>query len=684
MKHLLLILFLFSGSQILFSQSNPGNGQWMSYLEDLAGNEELEESYIENLQEELSYLSENPFNIQTVSKQDLERLPFLTDIQIENLLYYIYRYGPVINIYELKNVEGLDFQTITYLLPFLYVGEEDTFGKPQTKNILKQIKQDVSVGSNFTLQKKAGYEKASEEDRTIYPNRFYMGNPYAFSFRYNLNYKDKIQLGLTGEKDAGEVFWGERQKGFDFYAFNLTFKDFGCLKTLIFGDYRLAFGEGLVLNNHFSMGKTSDVVNINQKNTEIKRNVSTNENQYFNGVAGTLKFKQVETSFFFSFRRPDANADSATIYTFKTDGYHRTPNDIEKKNSAEVNLYGAHIQWKNEHLAFRLTATYYSFGRKELNPEPHPYNLYALRGKDHANAGLHYSYYKKKFIFHGETAIDKAGKMASIHNLSFNPASFISWVVSYRYYMKDYNALYAKAFSESSTVQNESGFYTGMKIHLFRRWELAGYWDYYTFPWLKFGIDAPSSGNDILLQLSYHTNENMQMNVRYKWKEKQKNQRLENEYETQVLPYDQHQWRYQFNYQANPAISLRTQADYKLYKDATAEQSAWSLTQNLTLAPTGKTRFQLEGGFAYFNSAYWNARINIYEKIILYAFSSQNYYGKGLRYYMVVKWKIFNPLTVYLKAASTHYFDRSAIGSGLERIDGKEKSDIYFLIKYKF
>jgi hypothetical protein len=686
MKQLPAILLLFfSPIQNIISQSVQGNNQWVSYLEELAENEDMEESYIENLYEELSFLSENPFNIQTLTKQDLERLPFLTDVQIENLLYYIYRYGPVVDIYELKNVEDLDRQTIAYLLPFLYVGEkENTSGKPQLKQLLKQVNQDLAIGSNFTIQKKAGYENVSKEERAIHPNRFYLGNPYALSFRYNLNYRDKIQFGLTGEKDAGEIFWGEQQKGFDFYSFNLTFKNTGYLKTLIIGNYRLAFGEGLVLNNHFSMGKTSDAVNINQKNTEIKRDASTNENQYFSGIAGTLKFDRLETSFFFSSRRPDANADSSTIYTFKTDGYHRTPNDMEKKNNAEVNLYGTHIQWKNENLTFGLTASYYSFGNKELNPEPKPYNLYALRAKDHYNAGINYAYYKRKIIFHGETAMDKAGKMASIHNLSFIPNSSFSWIVSYRYYMKDYNSLYSKAFSESANVQNETGFYTGMKFHLFSKWVLTGYWDYFTFPWLKFGIDAPSSGNDILIQLSCHANEKIQMNVRYKWKEKYKNQMLENEHETGVLPYDQHQWRCQLNYQPHSALHLRTQADCKLYKSATGEQSGWSLTQNFSFAPVDKTQFQLDGGLAYFHSPDWDTRINIYEKNVLYAFNASNYYGEGLRYYTVLKWKIINPLTIYFKAASTHYFDKARIGSGLEEIDGKEKSDIYLMIKYKF
>ena len=685
MKRILPTLFFLFHVLLLFSQSEQTNTQWMLYLEELAESEDAEDTYIENLYNELSYLSENPFNIQTVTQSDLEKLPFLTALQIENLLYYIYKYSPIVDIYELKNVEDLDRQTITYLLPFIYVGkvEEKVYDKPSLQNVLKYSKQEVLLGSNFTIQEKAGYKDAPKEEKDLYPHRYYLGDPFHLSFRYNFSYRDKIQFGLTGEKDPGEAFLTKQQKGFDFYAMNLTLKDMGYIKTLSFGDYRLSFGEGLVLNNNFSMGKTSDVVNINHKNTGIKRHVSTNENQYFSGAAGTLKFDRLESSFFYSYRNLDANADSSTIYSFKKDGYHRVPNDIAKKNNAEASMYGTNLQWRSDYLSLGLTAVHYSFGGKELNPEPKPYNLYYLRGKSHSNAGINYSYRQRKYLFQGETAVDQSGKIASINNLQINPASFINWTFSYRYYAKDYNAFYSKAFSESSTAQNETGFYTGMKIQFLRKWELATYWDYFSFPWMKYEVDAPSSGNDILAQLSYHLTRDIQMNIRYKRKEKSKNVRLEDGHEASVLPYEQQRLRYQLNYQFHPAIQLKTQADYHLYESTNDKQNGWSLTQTLSYAQD-KTKFQLDGALAYFHSSNWNTRINIYEKNVLYAFSFPMYYGEGLRYYAVVKWKISNAFTLYFKAASTHYFDRNRISSGLEEIESREKSDIYALIKYKF
>jgi hypothetical protein len=173
------------------------------------------------------------------------------------------------------------------------------------------------------------------------------------------------------------------------------------------------------------------------------------------------------------------------------------------------------------------------------------------------------------------------------------------------------------------------------------------------------------------------------MNIRYKWKGKYKNYTPENEPETMIIPYNQQHVRYQLSYKPHPAFSLKTQADYKRYESAGSRPEGWGITQNASFAPENN-RFQVDAGFAYFHSADWNTRVNVYEKNVLYAPASSLYYGEGLRYYGLVKWKISGHFTFYLKAASTHYFDSDVISSGLEEISGDEKSDIYLLVRCKF
>ena len=674
----LLFITIDSNAQIA-----ANNTEWMQYLVDLADREEQNPDDIEQLFDDLSYLSEHPFNLQTVTKQDLERLPFLTDIQIENLLYYIYKYSPLVDSYELKNVEGLDFQTIAYLLPFVYAGEADkNSGDIQAKTGNRYANQELLLRSDYTFQKKAGYEKVSEEERSANLNKYYLGEPYYLSFRYGYQYKN-IQLGITAEKDAGEAFWNKRYKGFDYYAVNLNIKNSGIVEDLHLGDYRLSFGQGLVMNTNFFMGKTSDVKNINLNNRGIKRHTSTNENSYFRGVAGTISYSNIQFYLFYSNRDQDANADSSLIYSFKTDGYHRVPNDILKKQTVSIDMGGAHIQWRNHSFRIGFTGVYYSFDGKELNPTPQLYNLFYLKGKNHFNSGVNYEYRDRKFSFQGETALDASGKWATINNLLINPVSTIDWIFSYRNYARDYNAFYGKAFGESSAVQNETGLYTGIRFYPFRKWELSAYIDCFQFPWMKYGVNSPSSGTDGLIQLVYKHNSQIQMNVRFKYKEKYQNQIQEDARETEVIPYEQNRWRYQLDYRNEKGFGMKTQTDYNVFTNASQSSSGWSLTQSVSFSKP-QTKFQWDGALAYFHAGDWNNRISIYEKNILYAFSFPSYYGEGLRFYSVVKWSISKALTIYCKLASTRYFDRKTTGSGLEAIQGKDKTDIYGLIRYQF
>ncbi len=677
MKSLITVILLLFPIVVL-SQATEKNTLWMEYLEELSENE-MESSQIESLYEELSFLSEHPLNLNTVTKQDLERLPFLSKIQIENLLYHIYKYGSMSTIYELKNIDGFDYQTIQYLLPFVIVEEKNKTESLVLKNLLKYGENDLLIRMDNCLQKKAGYRDANDEEKEKYPNRFYLGEPYYLSIRYGFQYKDRVQFSLVGEKDQGEAFWNKHHKGFDFYSANFSLKNTGIIDAFHLGDYRASFGQGLVLNTDFAMGKTSDVSNIGKKNQGIKRHFSTNENDFFRGMAISLKLNQTKLHLFASHKKLDAGVNENFISGFKTDGYNRTYNDLEKHRQAEMNVGGVNFQWKNESFQIGTTAVAYNFGGKELNPELKPYNLYYLRDDHNYNVGIDYSYQRKKLLFQGETAIGKNGAIATINNLLIAPAAFFKFTLSYRNYSHKYQCDFARSLRESSSIQNETGLYLGAKYSL-SKWQLAGYVDLFHFPWLKYGIDTPSSGKDVLLQANYSPKTSLNMNVRYKIKKKEKNKTGKT---VEVIPYTQHRWRYQLNFKPNPKFNLKTQFDYNIYSADNNNTSGWSIAQALGYK-TNNSKFYCDLSFAYFNVTDWNNRIYSYEKNILYVFNMPSYSDEGIRYYITLKWKICSILNLYSKISSSHYFEKNTINSSLESIEGKKKTEINFLLKLNF
>ncbi|GBU07527.1 hypothetical protein AwDysgo_08580 [Bacteroidales bacterium] len=678
-----LILFL---ALSIAAQIDGNNSQWMDYLQELAENEsETTDDNLEFLFDDLSYWSENPTNIYELNKEQLEKLPFLSAIQIENLLYYIYKNKPLASIYELKNVEDLDLQTITYLLPFIFVG--DMKAHPQqalSPKMIKYGKHQLWLRSDRTFQEKAGYKKASEEEVQQNPHKYYLGENFYLSLKYGFQYKDRIQFGVLGEKDAGEAFWNNNNKGFDFYSAHLLIKDIGPFETIILGDFRASFGQGLVLNTDFAMGKTSDILNISKKNTGIKRHFSSNENNYFRGLALSSKLDNIKFSMLVSQRQLDAIADDENIYSFKIDGYHRTVRDMEKKNQAKINLLGANLQWTNQSSSLGITGIYYAFGGKTLNPELKPYNIHGLRGDNNYNIGVNYSHIKRKYTIQGETAIDKNGKTASLNTFQIYPASFLGLVISYRNYHPAYQALYGKAFSESSTIQNEQGFYIGAHIQTLKYWELRIFSDIIKFPWLKYGIDKPSEASDVLLQVHYRPSDKLSMNIRYKRKQKERNETAAAVPAKEVLPYNVEKIRWQIEYMGFKNANLKTQVDLNTYLGTKKEKSVGRSIFQSASYKFPKRPIQLSAAMGYFKTDDWNTRINIYEKNILYAFAFPSYYGHGMRYYALAKWEVSKKISVQAKLGSTHYFDRQTIGSGLETIEGNEKTDLYCLVRYTF
>ena len=91
---------------------------------------------------------------------------------------------------------------------------------------------------------------------------------------------------------------------------------------------------------------------------------------------------------------------------------------------------------------------------------------------------------------------------AFINGLLMSVDPHVDMSFLYRKISRGYQSLYTNAFTESTYPTNESGFYAGISIAPSSYLRINAYADFYHFPWLKFRVDAPSSGSDYLVQLT--------------------------------------------------------------------------------------------------------------------------------------------------------------------------------------
>lgn len=636
--------------------------------------------------EELMYFAENKINLNKTTREELERLPFLSDIQVENIISHIYRFGALQTIYELQLIDGLDMTDIRRMLPFVIVGEGvDTVKKIYWRDLIRYGKNELFLRLDKGLESKEGYQflPEEEENATDENAKKYIGDSFYHSLKYRFHYKDRVQVGVTAEKDAGEQFIGKKHTGYDFYSITAQLKDFGKFKSIVVGDYRANFGQGLVLRSDFGMGKSSYVLNVIPRNSGLKKYSSTDENNFFRGVGVTVRLGKFDVSAFYSNKMIDADTTNGLFSGSYTTGLHRTLAEMTKKHTVNQQVVGGNVTFTYSMIQFGITAVNTLLDNR-LQPDKTTYNYFYFEGKQQTTAGLHYRMRWQKLNVFGETAMTDNGAMATINGFSFIPLSQVNLVVMHRYYSPEYDTFYATAFSETSRINNESGFYLGAEIRPYKKWKISAYADSYRFPWAKYGIDVPSVGADYLLQADYAARRNISMFWRFKYEEKQGNVSQTESAMPVVAPIQKLSMRYSLSYNFGN-FSFKNVLEGNLVRKADAPWTYGVIASQDVSYDFKTIPLKVDFRYQFFDALKYENRVYSYEKDVLYAFSIPMYFGLGNRYYLNLKYELNKQLSLWFKIAQTIYADdREVLSSGNETIAGNKKTDARFLLKWEF
>ena len=647
-------------------------------LEDLSVNNDINNSVNslnwENELEELSNRLQEPVNLNSATREQLEQFPFLSDIQIEHLLAYIYIHGQMETIYELQLVEELDRQTIQYLLPFVCIkaiNNEPAFRwKTMLKDAGRYCKNEVLTRLDIPFYKRKGYEHT------------YLGPSVYNSVKYTFRYRDQLYAGGVAEKDAGEPFAALHNRyGYDYYSFYLLLQNCGRLKSLAVGNYRLSFGQGLVMSTDYLMGKTIYASSFNNRSTGIKRHSSTDEYNYFRGVATTVALtKRLSVSAFYSHRNMDGVVTDGEITSVYKTGLHRSRKEADKKNLLTSQLTGGNVSYQQNHIRLGITGVYYVFNRP-YEPELTGYSKYNIHGNHFYNLGIDYAYRWRRFSFQGETAIGKQG-WASLNRLQYSPVQDIQFILIHRFYSYDYWAMYAHSFGEGSTVQNEQGYYVGLETTPFSHWRFFVSFDLFSFPWKKYRINKPSRGTDGLIQATFTPRTNLSMYLKYRYKQKERD--LTGSKGTLTLPIFHHQLRYRLNYSLNDVFSSRTTLDYNhFHSQDRAATKGYQVTQMIS-SQLPWTRLFADVQGSYFCTDDYDSRVYVSEKGLLYTFYTPSFQGRGFRCAVRLRYELNKHWLFITKFGETIYLNRNEIGSGNDLIYGNKKADIQMQLRIKF
>lgn len=637
-KKFFLVAFFFAPLLLTAQNDDPNTTDLLeNYFRD---NEFASESDAQQFLENLEQFRDQPLDINRVSRNDLVSLHLLSEIQIDDFLAYRAQFGAFLSIYELQAIPGWDLEDIRRILPYVRANSS-----LQTRNV--KLLHGFYKGENELLLRWG---------RPVPPNYSSFGAasqvegaPNAVALRYRHTFDNRLRFGFTAESDPGEaIFRKSNPQGFDFYSFHLFAKDINeHLKVVALGDYSARFGQGLLLQTGFSPGKSAETVSVVRGGRKINSYAAFGETFFFRGAAATFALnKHIEITALYSNRHRDGNVltpdtidqeyADLVFSSLQTSGYHRTSSEIQDEKSIHEQVGGASVSylWNNAQITANGLYVLYD---KPWNPATAAYRRFVFSGKSLAGTSLDYHWRWRNLFLFGETARSDNGAVATVNGLLLAAHRNVTLSAVQRSYPKDYQAIYAAPFGETSGGNNEKGLFIGADIRWTRRWQLNFYADVWRHPWLRFDAGAPSAGRDYLARVLWQKGKTFSAYLLYKTETKEHDGP---EGAPGLVPGRLDRLRLHVVSKVSSALELRSRLEWSVYRLEGQQPASGYLAfeEAVFKAPGSPVRGSVR--FSVFDTRNYDARIYAFENDLFAAVSIPAFSGKGARYYFNLQWNV--------------------------------------------
>lgn len=660
-------------------EQREGFDAFVELLCDVAG-DDAEAEWESEQMEDLYELYCHPLNLNDLDEAQLSQLPFLTQVQVGDIVDYAERHRPLLSTGELMSIASLGYAERRLLQLFTYAGEMPA--KRLTLNdLLRYSHSDLTLRADVPLYTRMGFADYPASTLAAHPNKVYRGSQPYLSARYRLESTKHLEAGFQLEKDPGE-------SGVDYWAAYALVRHIGPLDVLAVGDYRLMFGHGLVVNTASGFGKMMMLSNVERMDRGIRRHSSMQESGYMSGAAATLNLSsRWRVSAFFSQRRADGTllTDGSGVSSLKTDGLHRTFLEDSKKGNLTKTDWGGNLSWQGRRLRLSATAVHTRFSlplRPQHSTPTTLYRLYNAAGTDFTAMSLAYRYVAQRFLLSGETATTADGGIATLNMLQTELGTHRLTLVQ-RYYSADFVSINGKTFSANSRPQNESGIYAGWRHALSRRLTAEAYADFMYFPWLKYQVSQSSYGFEGMAQVTYAPSEPHLLSLSYRLRTRELNSEQVGTGPVPLQQQTQHTARLFHVYEPSAVWRLKSTLQATLvHRDDTGSRVGWAWSESLSWRRL--QWLQLSAVLTWFHTSDYATRLYTYEPSLFYTFGMSALYDHGLRGVLLAQVRLPYRLDLLARVGWTNYFRRTTIGTALDQIPQSHREDLQVQVRWRF
>lgn len=599
--------------------------------------QEMEEKFfdIEDLEERelverLVSLKEDPLNLNKVSYSDLLQIPWFYPLLVSRILKTREQRGSFENLSQLREIQGMSEAIYELVIPYLEV-------KPI------EIEKDVLKGKGPFI--KGRFRGRSIETVPLEDKDQYLGDSKRVYTRLDLEPMENLSLGFLTEKDPGEESYT------DLLNYSLEWKTRGRVKKVLLGHYELDFGEGLLFSSSSFTFKGSGIVKGQDKGLRPYHSSDENGSLYGGALQADAAF--LNLSFFTSFDKLDGTLnENGTVKSLYEEGYHRTENEVAKKDRVTENLIGGRLSHQSKKLKIGITGATASYD-PPFQPEEDPRDPFLFEGESYTLMGFDFEVPLRELDLFSEVGYSLERGWGSIMGILYktNP---LEATLLFRNYEKDFYSPHSSGFSNSED-ENELGSFVQVGYRLSPETTIRSYLDLFRYPHRRYFEDLPTRGREFRGEIEHEFRKDLQVEGRV-W---QKGREEYTSEDGKIHWSERRGIRLTGSWEQSKKVewSGRIEILDSRIPDLVVMENGILLFGDIQFQPFEKT--SLDGRIILFHTDSYDSRIYEYERDLTGVINNTVLFGEGRRFYLVLNREISKYLRLSGKFSTT-YKERSS------------------------
>ena len=632
--------------------------------------------------EHLDELTAHPIPINSGRISELCDLNLITEYQLNKLKEYIFRYGLLLSLNELRYLEAWDEQSWQRVLPYLEPldgGPAQPLKKPRRTT----PGQTLMINGGRAFPESKGYLPQGSAEN--YGQSHYTGSPWMMSLRYDICMGSKVCAGLRAGKDPGEPMfpyhaeYPVRMHYPDLLSGYLVIRPGKYISSVFLGDYHVKFGRGITLCTAGGFASWKDPFRQGSAKSILRQNTSMSEWGAFRGAALEAAAGMFSGCLFYSLARADPSGHEVhegrdSFTSFSQSGYHRTTGEIEKRGLLEEKAFGGILLFRGNIIKAGLAACFSRLSMDKV-PTRMAYDRYDFTGRRNNTFGGYLESYFRRSSGYLEISWSENNKLAFLASWKSMLSSSMKLTIDLRHFPVAFHpGFHAKGAGPYGSLSNETGVLIGVEVGLPKYWTLALVTDHARIPWISYSNDFPRSRSAFHIR-SYKNAREYSVYIAYTYRQGEEN----SSDEFTMTPATSLRFRQQADMQMTvlhtDSFRYKVRITYVVTGLAEGRKESGSAVQQEVTCAIRKTLKASIGAILCHSDSY-DSRVSLYEPALLYSSGSISLYGRGIRAYVLFRWSPGHILDLWIKGGITMYEDVTKVGSGWDETQGNKRFQI--------